>query len=167
VEGILEPSQNWMTEQLVRALGMELGRKGSWEEGFQVEEGFLTREVGVDSLDIHYRDASGLSAYNLVTPRAMVQILAFMRDSPRGELFRNALAEPGEEDSTLENRLTNLEGRVFGKTGTISHVNSLSGYLTTESGREIIFSILTNGSGLPSSQVREGIDAVIQIVARR
>jgi D-alanyl-D-alanine carboxypeptidase/D-alanyl-D-alanine-endopeptidase (penicillin-binding protein 4) len=167
VEGILEPSQNWMTEQLVHTLGMELGKKGSWEEGFQVEAGFLTGEVGVDSLDIHYRDASGLSAYNLVTPRAMVQILAFMRNSPQGELYRNALAEPGEEDSTLENRLTNLEGRVFGKTGTISHVNSLSGYLTTESGREIIFSILTNGSGLPSSRVREGIDAVIQIVARR
>jgi D-alanyl-D-alanine carboxypeptidase/D-alanyl-D-alanine-endopeptidase (penicillin-binding protein 4) len=97
----------------------------------------------------------------------MVRILAFMRESPHGELYRNALAEPGEEGSTLENRLTRLEGRVFGKTGTISHVNSLSGYLTTESGREIIFSILTNGSGLPSARVREGIDAVIQIVARR
>ncbi len=167
VEGILEPSQNWMTEQLVHALGMEVGTLGSWSEGFRVEEEFLTRDVGVDSLDLHFRDGSGLSAYNLVTPRAMVRILEFMRDSGNGEIYRHALAEPGEEDSTLENRLPGLEGRLFGKTGTISHVNSLSGYLTTASGHELIFSILTNGSGLPSAVVRAGMDRVVQIVARR
>jgi D-alanyl-D-alanine carboxypeptidase/D-alanyl-D-alanine-endopeptidase (penicillin-binding protein 4) len=166
VEAILEPSQNWMTEQLVHALGMERGREGSWREGFRVEQEFFTREVGVDSLDLHYRDGSGLSAYNLVTPRAIVRILEFMRESPNADLYRLALAEPGEEDSTLRNRLPGLEGRAYGKTGTISHVNSLSGYLTTESGRHLIFSILTNGSGLPSGTVREGIDRIVQIAAR-
>ncbi|MGW8265249.1 MAG: D-alanyl-D-alanine carboxypeptidase/D-alanyl-D-alanine-endopeptidase [Longimicrobiales bacterium] len=167
VRAILEPSQNWMTEQLVHVLGMERGREGSWREGFRVEQEFLTREVGIDSLDLHYRDGSGLSAYNLVTPRAVVRILEFMRESPNADLYRFALAEPGEEDSTLRNRLPGLEGRVYGKTGTISHVNSLSGYLSTQSGHQIIFSILTNGSGLPSGTVREGIDRIVQIVARR
>lgn len=167
VKAILEPSQNWMTEQLVHVLGMERGREGSWQEGFRVEQDFLIREVGVDSLDLHFRDGSGLSAYNLVTPRAIVRILEFMRQSPNAELYRLALAEPGEEDSTLRNRLSGLEGRLYGKTGTISHVNSLSGYLTTESGHQIIFSILTNGSGLPSRTVREGIDRIVQITARR
>jgi D-alanyl-D-alanine carboxypeptidase/D-alanyl-D-alanine-endopeptidase (penicillin-binding protein 4) len=166
VEAILEPSQNWMTEQLVHALGMERGERGSWEEGFRVERGFLTQVVGVDSMDIDYRDGSGLAAYNLVTPRAMVRILEFMSDGPHADLYRLALAEPGEEDSTLENRLEGLQGRLFAKTGTISHVNSLSGYLTTDDGRHLIFSILTNGSGLPSSVVREGIDQIVQIAAR-
>jgi D-alanyl-D-alanine carboxypeptidase/D-alanyl-D-alanine-endopeptidase (penicillin-binding protein 4) len=166
VKAILEPSQNWMTEQLVRALGMELGARGSWRDGFAVQEEFLTRQVGVDSLDLHFRDGSGLAAYNLVTPRAMVRILDFMRSSPHADLYRLAMAEPGEEESTLENRLEGLEGRLFGKTGTISHVNSLSGYLTTDSGRQLIFSILTNGSGLPSSMVREGIDQIVRIAAR-
>ena len=55
VESILEPSQNWMTEQLVRTLGMALGEEGSWREGFQVEEEFFAEVVGVDTLDIHYR----------------------------------------------------------------------------------------------------------------
>ena len=166
VEAILEPSQNWMTEQLVHVLGLELGEEGSWQEGFDVEEDFLFREVGVDTLDIHYQDGSGLAAYNLVTPRAMVRILEYMGNSPHGELYRLALAEPGEEGSTLRNRLPGLEGRVFGKTGTISHVNSLSGYLTTDSGRQLIFSILTNGSGLSSRLVRASIDQVVQAVAR-
>lgn len=167
VEAILEPSQNWMTEQLVHVLGLELGEEGSWQEGFDVERDFLSQEVGVDTLDIYYRDGSGLAAYNLVTPRAMVRILEYMRESPHGELYRLALAEPGEEGSTLRNRLPGLEGRVYGKTGTISHVNSLSGYLTTQSGRELIFSVLTNGSGLPSGLVRAGIDRVVQAAARR
>jgi D-alanyl-D-alanine carboxypeptidase/D-alanyl-D-alanine-endopeptidase (penicillin-binding protein 4) len=167
VQAILEPSQNWMTEQLVHILGLEMGEEGSWQEGFRVEEEFLTGTVGVDSLDLHFRDGSGLSAYNLVTPRAMVRILEFMKKGPNGQLYQHALAEPGEDGSTLRSRLEGLEGRVFGKTGTISHVNSLSGYLVTRSGRELIFSILTNGSGLPSGVVRAGIDDVVRAIAGR
>lgn len=166
VEAILEPSQNWMTEQLVRTLGAELGERGGWREGFQVEQDFFTQTVGVDSLDLTYRDGSGLAAYNLVTPRAMVQILRFMRDSEHGALYRAALAEPGEEEGTLRSRLEGLEGRVFAKTGTITHVNSLSGYLLGRGDQELIFSILTNGSGLSSRVIRAGIDRVVQAVAR-
>ena len=166
VKGLLEPSQNWMAEQLVRTMGAELGKRGSWPEGLRVEKEFLTREVGVDSLDISFQDGSGLSAYNLVTPRAMVRILEYVRSSPNGGIYRNALAGPGEEGSTLQNRLLPLEGRVFAKTGTITHVNSLSGFVFTASGRELIFSILTNGSGLPSGLVRAGIDRVLEVIAR-
>lgn len=167
VEAILEPSQNWMTEQLVRTLGAEIGERGGWREGFEVEREFFTEVVGVDSLDLTFRDGSGLDAYNLVTPRAMVQILRFMRESEHAALYRAALAEPGEEDGTLRTRLDGLEGRVFAKTGTITHVNSLSGYLVGRDDRELIFSILTNGSGLSSRLVRAGIDRVVQAVARR
>lgn len=166
VRAILEPSQNWMAEQLVRTLGMERGDLGSWDEGFQVEREFLVDEVGVDSLDITFEDGSGLSAYNLVTPRALVRLLEFMRDSPNSGIFRNALASPGEEESTLENRLPDLRNRLFAKTGTITHVNSLSGYVFTAGGRELIFSILTNGSGLRSGVVRAGIDQIAELAAR-
>ena len=166
VKAILKPSQNWMTEQLVKTLGSELGEEGSWSEGFRIQEEFFVREVGVDSLDIAFRDGSGLSAYNLVTPRALIRILDFMRTSPHAELFRDALAAPGESGSTLRTRLPELEGRVFAKTGTITHVNSLSGYLLTDSGRELIFSILTNGSGLPAGPVRAAIDRVVMVTAR-
>jgi D-alanyl-D-alanine carboxypeptidase/D-alanyl-D-alanine-endopeptidase (penicillin-binding protein 4) len=166
VRAILEPSQNWMAEQLVRTLGEERGQKGSWREGFQVERDFLTQEVRVDSLDITYHDGSGMSAYNLVTPRAMVRVLEYMRASSNSGIFRNALASPGEEESTLRSRLSTLESRVFAKTGTLTHVNSLSGYVFTDSGRELIFSVLSNGSGLSSGEVRVAIDRVIEAAAR-
>lgn len=166
VAGILEPSQNWMAEQLLHTLGSELGETGSWSAGVDVVMDFLVGTVGVDSLDVAPRDGSGLSAYNLVTPRAMVAIFRYMAAGPHAGVYRNALAEPGKEGSTLARRLEGFEGRVFAKTGTISNVNSLSGYLVRDDGREVIFSILSNGSGLPSSQVRAAIDDVVRVLAR-
>ncbi len=166
IGGILKPSQNWMSEQLVRALGADFGAQGSWAEGVGVMEAHLVDDVGVDPLDIVLRDGSGLSAYNLVTPRAIVRVLHDMHMGPHASAFRAAMAEPGDEDSTLEDRLPGLAGRLFAKTGTISNVNSLSGYLVGNGGQEIIFSILTNGSGLPSTRVQEAIDAIVEILAR-
>jgi len=154
-----------MTEQLIRALGAERGESGSWQAGREVITRFLVDEVGIDSLDVAPRDGSGLSAYNLVTPRALVAVLRYMAAGPNASVYRHALAEPGEEDSTLERRLPELQGRVFAKTGTISNVNSLSGYLVGKDGREVVFSLLSNGSGLPSSRVRAALDDVIRVLA--
>lgn len=164
--GILEPSQNWMTEQTVRALGARFGEEGSWNEGIDVVEAYLVNEVGVRPSDISARDGSGLSFYNLITPRAIVRILTDMHQMPWAAEYRDAMAEPGEDGSTLANRLEGLEGRIFAKTGTISNVNSLSGYLLGENGQEIAFSILSNGSGLPASRVRRAIDEIVQALAR-
>jgi D-alanyl-D-alanine carboxypeptidase/D-alanyl-D-alanine-endopeptidase (penicillin-binding protein 4) len=166
VAGMLAPSQNWMAEQLTLTLGAELGAAGSWEEGLAQVERFLFDVVGVDTLDVSPRDGSGLSAYNLVTPRALVRVLAYMDARDDAILYRLAMAEPGEPDSTLEERLLDLEGRVFAKTGTISNVNSLSGYLVREDGGRVIFSILSNGSGLSSGVMRDTIDDVVRLLAR-
>jgi D-alanyl-D-alanine carboxypeptidase/D-alanyl-D-alanine-endopeptidase (penicillin-binding protein 4) len=89
-----------------------------------------------------------------------------MAAGPHADVYRRALAEPGEEGSTLSRRLEGFEGRVFAKTGTISNVNSLSGYLVGDDGREVVFSILSNGSGLSSSRVRAAIDDVVRVLAR-
>jgi D-alanyl-D-alanine carboxypeptidase/D-alanyl-D-alanine-endopeptidase (penicillin-binding protein 4) len=166
VAGVLGPSQNWIAEQLTLALGAELGERGSWDAGLEVIRRFLTEEVGVDSLDVAPRDGSGLSAYNLVTPRALVRVLQYMDAREDADAYRTAMAEPGELDSTLEDRLLELRGRVFAKTGTISNVNSLSGYLVRSDGRRVIFSILSNGSGLSATRMRETIDDVARVLAR-
>jgi len=166
VQGMLEPSQNWIAEQLLRALGTEHGEDGRASQGRAAAERFFVDEVGIDSTAIDLRDGSGLSAYDLVTPGAIIDLLQYAQTQPWGSQFRSALAAPGEEDSTLENRLASMEGRLEGKTGTITHVNSLSGYLRRDDGREIVFSILTNSSGLPSASVRRAMDEVVRVLAR-
>lgn len=164
VRHILQPSQNWVTEQLVRTLGAERGEAGSWREGIAVEEAFLFDVVGIDSTALSLQDGSGMSHQNLVTPAAVVQLLDFARTAPWGQVFRDGLTGPGRP-GTLSNRLGELEGRVTGKTGTLSNVNALSGYLTTDDGRELIFSILSNASGLGGAPVVSAIDRMVQVLA--
>jgi D-alanyl-D-alanine carboxypeptidase/D-alanyl-D-alanine-endopeptidase (penicillin-binding protein 4) len=89
-----------------------------------------------------------------------------VRRAPWAAQYRAALPTPGLRGGTLSNRLTGLEERLAAKTGTISNVNALSGYLRSADGRDITFSILTNASGRASSDVRRGIDALVQALAR-
>ena len=165
VRGVLEPSQNWMAEQLIRYLGVADGGIAGWPDGTRATRRILQSDFGLDSLDMTIRDGSGLSAYNLITPQALVDMLRQVHRRPWAAAFARALAEPGEDDSTLSRRLDGLEGRVFAKTGTITHVNSLSGYVDTPSGRRLAFALLTNASGLRSSQVRGLLDRVVRRLA--
>jgi len=164
VAAILKPSQNWIAEMVLKTLGTVHGDGGSWDAGLDVERRFLIETAGIDSTAFSLVDASGLSAQNLLAPEAITRLLAYNRAQPWGETYRAALAIPGEE-GTLVNRLRALEGRLFAKTGTIANVNSLSGYVVDTAGRELIFSILTNASGLRSGLVRSGIDRITTAIA--
>jgi D-alanyl-D-alanine carboxypeptidase/D-alanyl-D-alanine-endopeptidase (penicillin-binding protein 4) len=165
VAAILGPSQNWIAEQLLRTLGAEKGDAGSWSAGVAVERRFLFDVVGIDSAALRLNDGSGMSNQNLVTPHAIVQLLDYARTAEWGPVFRAALAKPATP-GTLSNRLRGLEGRLEGKTGTLNSVNALSGYLRTRDGRELIFSILSNASGLPSAPVVAAIDKLVTSLAQ-
>lgn len=164
VAAILRPSQNWIAEQVLKALAAERTGEGSWSAGVDVEAEWLTGQVGLDSSAFQLRDASGLSAQNLLAPAAIVQLLEYAASQPWATDFRRALPAPGMEGGTLSRRLTGFEDRVRAKTGTITNVNSLSGYVSGR--RELVFSILSNGSGVPSAQVRRGIDRIVRALAR-
>lgn len=160
VKNILQPSQNWIAEQLLRTLGAEKRGRGSWRDGIAVEMEFLVGTVGIDSTSFVFNDGSGMSPQNLVTPHGIVQLLEYARTAPWGRVFHDGLTGPGRP-GTLSNRLRGLEGRAFGKTGTLNGVNAVSGYVTTPDGRELIFSILSNASGLGGGQVVSAIDQMI------
>jgi D-alanyl-D-alanine carboxypeptidase/D-alanyl-D-alanine-endopeptidase (penicillin-binding protein 4) len=164
VAAILAPSQNWIAEQLLRTLGAQKGNGGSWNAGLRVERQFLADVVGIDTAALRMNDGSGMSPQNLVAPEAVVQLLAYARTAPWGADFRTALAKPGQP-GTLRSRLTSLAGRVEGKTGSLNSVNALSGYVRTRDGRELIFSIISNASGLGSDPVVEAIDKLVMTLA--
>jgi serine-type D-Ala-D-Ala carboxypeptidase/endopeptidase (penicillin-binding protein 4) len=164
VAAILRPSQNWIAESLHKTLGAERGPGGSWAGGVTVQRRFLHDVVGIDSTALAVRDASGLSAQNLVTPEALIRILDHARRRPWGESYRAAMAQPGRP-GTLSGRLRHLEGRLHAKTGTIMHVNGLSGYVTAADGRLLLFSVLSNASGRPAVEVRAAIDRIVTEIA--
>jgi D-alanyl-D-alanine carboxypeptidase/D-alanyl-D-alanine-endopeptidase (penicillin-binding protein 4) len=162
---VLMNSQNWFAELLVKTLGREVRGEGSWSAGLAVERAFLTDVVGIDSADFVLRDGSGLSSGNLVTPRALVRLLDYVRRTPRQAVVRRALPVSGAQDGSLRSRLTDLRGRVAAKTGYIGNVDSLSGFVTMPDGREVIFCIIANGSGQPSARMKAGIDDVVRAIA--
>ena len=123
-------------------------------------ERVLVREFTVFSVDEDLYYGSGISAYNLVTPRSVSQVLSRVLTLERGDDNRSTMAATGDL-STHAYRLRDLQGRVFAKTGTLKHTNSLSGYLVRDNGREMVFSILTNNSGLETRDMREVIDRLV------
>lgn len=164
IAGILKPSQNWIAEQLLKTLGAVKGRRGSWSGGLQVERRYLIDVVRIDSTQFSLSDGSGLSAQNVLSPHALIELLEHARKSPWGNDYRAALPVPGGR-GTLSSRFKGLENRIAAKTGTIANVSSLSGYLRNVEGRDITFSIMTNTSGRSSADVRRAMDLIVEAIA--
>src|SRR6266850_2161597 len=169
---ILNSSQNWFAEMLLKILGRELKSAGSWEAGLGVERGFLTDSVKIDSTAFALEDGSGLAAGNLVTPQAFAKLLAYMHRHPKGGPFVAGLPHAGQPGSLLKRFVgTPLEGRVIAKTGSIDRVNSLSGYIEGANGggggRTITFSVQANGHAVPYQQMLNQIDSVVVQIGRR
>jgi len=164
---ILNTSQNWFAEMLLKILGRQVGDTGSWSKGLEIERRFLIDSVKIDSTAFALDDGSGLSAGNLVTPHAFVQLLAYMYRHTRRAPFIAALPRAQQPGSLLRRFSgTPLEGRVLAKTGSIFRVNTLSGYVERADGRVITFSIQANGHTVPTRQMLAQIDSLVVQLAR-
>ena len=123
--------------------------------------------LGVEPDGYRVSDGSGVSHYNLVSADLLVRILVDMHrlGGAGGQLFRASLPIAGV-DGTLQGRMkgTAAEGRVFAKTGTISAVSNLAGYIDTRSGRRLAFAVLCQnfvGSARPWRALQDRICALL------
>ncbi|OGE24260.1 MAG: D-alanyl-D-alanine carboxypeptidase/D-alanyl-D-alanine-endopeptidase [Candidatus Dadabacteria bacterium RBG_19FT_COMBO_40_33] len=151
-------SVNIIGENIIKTLGATIiGEPGTWEKGTQVVSNFL-HEIGIkDSFEIF--DGSGLSLLNRVSPNAITDVLEYAYNNQVISLkFLNSLSIGGV-DGTLKKRFrrSEVEGRVMAKTGHLSNVNALSGYLFTKSGDVLVFSILANGLGSKATSFQNSL----------
>jgi len=140
---------------------------GSAGRGLGVMEEGLLRRALPDVGRIGLVDGSGLSRMNAVTPAQTVALLRYMQRHPDPgvrEAFREALPVGGV-DGTLRNRMGGMRGRVQAKTGTLTGASALSGYLTTASGRTLVFSFMANQYSAPASATRRAMDAALARLA--
>jgi D-alanyl-D-alanine carboxypeptidase/D-alanyl-D-alanine-endopeptidase (penicillin-binding protein 4) len=148
--GFLKPSQNQIGEILLKTMGRTLRGQGTAQAGIAVVDS-AARAWRLPPRKLAQADGSGLSRYNLVAPQFLIALLEHMRQSPNYQTFYAALPIAGV-DGTLAGRMKNtpLQGNVHAKTGTVSNVRSLSGYMQTAAGEPIVFSIIVNHHTLSS-----------------
>jgi D-alanyl-D-alanine carboxypeptidase/D-alanyl-D-alanine-endopeptidase (penicillin-binding protein 4) len=168
-------SINLYAELILRTLGKERGMsaptsdpkkmrtRGDDEAGIAVVRQWLAGHgIAIDSLALH--DGSGLSRLDLVTPEATARLLVAMTKSPLAEVFRDSLPVAGR-DGTLKFRLRSApSGRIVAKTGTLTYINSLSGYVTTDDDELLAFSIICNDETEAESSTRT-LDAIAASLA--
>ena len=151
-------SVNIIGENITKTLGAELkGTPGTWENGTQVVSEFLSK-IGIrDGFEIV--DGSGLSPLNRVSPYVLTEVLKYAyKNQLISSQFINSLSVGGV-DGTLKRRFRRSEvlGKVMAKTGHLNNVNTLSGYLFTNSGDVLVFSILTNGLGSKAKEIQNNL----------
>jgi D-alanyl-D-alanine carboxypeptidase/D-alanyl-D-alanine-endopeptidase (penicillin-binding protein 4) len=170
----MKPSQNLYTELLLRTLGRAAAPNGtistpertSADEGIEAVKTFL-RTAGIEPRgQVVQADGSGLSRHNYITAGGTLQLLNYMSTHRYANAFRDSMPIAGV-DGTLRTRMrgTVAAGNLRAKTGTISGVASLSGYVTTAAGERLVFSIILNNYPEESSSRRSFIDTIAVLLA--
>jgi D-alanyl-D-alanine carboxypeptidase/D-alanyl-D-alanine-endopeptidase (penicillin-binding protein 4) len=153
-------SQNLHAELLLRAVAHEKKGFGVTDAGIWAEQDFL-KTVGVADGDVVFTDGSGLSRDDLVTPRAVAQLLRYDAAQPWGADYIATFPIAGV-DGTLETRLkdTVAASRIEAKTGALDHVRAISGFATTLHGERLIFAIFGNNNPQRGRDATVASDAI-------
>jgi D-alanyl-D-alanine carboxypeptidase/D-alanyl-D-alanine-endopeptidase (penicillin-binding protein 4) len=159
-------SQNLHAELALRLLGKEKGSSGSIEAGLEVMRGLLL-QADIRPTEYALFDGSGLSRQNLVTPHAVTKLLTYAASQSWADSFLDTLPVGGV-DGTLAERFKEPQmlGRVRAKTGSLGHVNALSGYITGPKNEHIAFSIFVNNHTLTNHTAIETIDQIVRAIAQ-
>ncbi len=136
------------------------------EMGLRIVKATLTK-LGVDPAGYILADGSGLSRHNLVSPEAITETLRAMAQSPEAVVYRASLPVAGIS-GTLRNRFRDsaAQGIVQAKTGTMSGVVALSGYLDAPDYEPLVFSIVVNQSDQPAARLRQAIDDIVLLLTQ-
>ena len=166
VRAINEDSDNLGAELLLSQIARARGGERA-ADGLAAIRAMLA-EAGIGDRDVDLYDASGLSTLNRLTPRTLATFLRWTMDQPWGADWRATLPVAGET-GTLQRRFagTPLAGKLAAKTGTLTGVNALAGFMPGRSGEVIVFAVLSNDRPSAAPSVLPEIDRTLVALAER
>ena len=146
VETMMKNSDDLYASCLFKKLGAYTqGAPGTWEKGARAVRAFLSKEAGLNVHHFTFVDGSGESRYNLISPHQMVQFLTWVhKQFAFAPEFLTSLPISGT-DGTLKTRMCAIKGKVRAKTGCMTGVSTLAGYIVTETGEWLAFSFCAEG----------------------
>lgn len=161
---MMQPSDNFIAEQLLLVTSSVLGKTLNSGKVIKYMEEHYFEEMPDEP---QWVDGSGMSRYNLFTPRSIIWLLQQInREFSSDEKLFELLAVGGES-GTIENWYGARDGGpayIFAKTGTLRNNHNVSGYLITESGRKLLFSFMNNHYVSSTSEVKEAMDEVFWFI---
>lgn len=157
---MLQRSQNFYAEQILRTAAPA---GASTQDSIAAARKALAA-LGITPEELAWIDGSGLSKGNRASAATVTKLLCAAGKRPWGELLRASLAVPGAE-GTLSKRLAGLESTVRAKTGTISGVSNLAGYVDTKDGR-VAFAVLCSNLKEGSPPAMRLQDDVVRLLAK-
>ena len=142
---LMNESDNLTAELFVKLIGAMDTIPGTWSTGIDSIKSFLSSEVAIDTSKIRIADGSGVSRYTLTNSDQLVSLLSWVYKSEYKNDFISTLPGGGWPKSTLEKRLVDEGDKVRAKTGGLSGVRNLAGYIESSKYGPVAFSILMNG----------------------
>ncbi len=129
----------------------------SWQESLE--------EMGISLDGVAAVDAAGLARRNHMSPENIAELLRLSYDQ-WGSRWLDLLPGPGEPNSTLESRLTDLEGRLLAKTGTLTHASCMAGYILNDGEPQATFVIMINNAPHRNRSLRADINRYVRSLVR-
>ncbi|MBM7784296.1 D-alanyl-D-alanine carboxypeptidase/D-alanyl-D-alanine endopeptidase [Tenggerimyces flavus] len=157
-------SNNGHAEVLVKEMGRKVSGEGSWDAGLAAMTTAL-EGLGVNMGTIRIVDGSGLSRQDFLTPVQVTNLLRGAESQPWFDTWYASMPiackNPRFEGGTLRSRMCNTEaaGNVHAKTGSLTRVTALGGYVTSKDGERLTFSIILNyfDASLPAKGIEDQI----------
>ncbi|WP_214227274.1 D-alanyl-D-alanine carboxypeptidase [Pedobacter sp. B4-66] len=159
---MMVPSDNFIAEQLLLVYCNQIGGGLSAEKAIEyIKENYL-KELQDKPVWI---DGSGLSRYNLVTPRDIITLLRLIYKEVNDQKRLFAMLPAGGKSGTLKNAYPKTnEPFVFGKTGTLSNIHCQSGYVVTKKNKVYLFSFMNNNFVSSATAVRNEMGKIISYI---
>lgn len=160
---LMKRSQNRYADCFAKSIAASCTGSGSFD-GFSARLMDLLEQRGIETMGLSVRDGSGLSAQNYIRPRTLVEVLSLAWTSDFAQEWLKSFPVMGV-DGTLERRGNGVTaGGVWAKTGYIYRARCLSGYVETNAGEPLVFSMMVNNYGCPTTQINEIQDRICSLL---
>lgn len=154
-------SDNALAEATLRMVGFQKSGDQSLDAGRNAVVRHLT-DVSFDTSGLNYIDGSGLSRSNTVTPIAQVKYLTSLMAQKYYKTYFDSLPIAGQTGTLKKSFAGSGYGQVFAKTGTLNKVKTLAGYLKTNSGKTLVFSLMINNYAGSVDMVKNRMERILE-----
>ena len=159
---LMNESDNLTAELFIKTIGRHNITQGNWKSGLDSVKSLLASSALIDTSQMRIADGSGVSRYNLTSAKQLTTFLVWVYESQYKNDFISTLPGGGKRNGTLERRLKTEGNYVKAKTGGLSGVSNLSGYVFSPRYGPVAFSLLMSGYRGSSQPYRNLQDAIIK-----